>query len=141
MNRLLHACYDRFPRLVESRYDQAFLYLAAHCRKRALVILISNLIDEVNANQIEQYLGSLVGRHLPLGVLLKDHHLFDAVEGDPVAEQDVYRAGAAASILNWRLQVLRDLQSKGVLALDVFPEEMTVPLVNRYLQVKARHLL
>jgi uncharacterized protein (DUF58 family) len=141
MNRLLHACYDRFPRLVESRYDQAFLYLAAHCRKRALVILISNLIDEVNANQIEQYLGSLVGRHLPLGVLLKDHHLFDAVEGDPVGEQAVYRAGAAASILNWRLQVLRDLQSKGVLALDVFPEEMTAPLVNRYLQVKARHLL
>ena len=29
MNRLLHASFDRFPRLVESRYDQAFLYLDA----------------------------------------------------------------------------------------------------------------
>ncbi len=27
MNRLLHASFDRFPRLVESRYDQAFVYL------------------------------------------------------------------------------------------------------------------
>ena len=37
--------------------------------------------------------------------------------------------------------MLTDLQSKGVLALDVFPEQMTAPLVNRYLEVKARHLL
>jgi hypothetical protein len=27
------------------------------------------------------------------------------------------------------------------LSLDVFPEEMTAPLVNRYLEIKARHLL
>jgi hypothetical protein len=25
--------------------------------------------------------------------------------------------------------------------LDVFPEDMTAPLVNRYLDIKARHLL
>ena len=42
-------------------------------------MLITNVIDEVNTNQIEQYLSNLVGRHLPLGVLLRDHQLFDAV--------------------------------------------------------------
>src|SRR5439155_542862 len=55
MNRLLHASFDRFPRLVESRYDQAFVYLGAHCRKRSLVVLVTNLIDEVNANQIDRH--------------------------------------------------------------------------------------
>jgi hypothetical protein len=48
---------------------------------------------------------------------------------------------AAAEILTWRHQVLTDLQHKGVLSLDVFPEDMTAPLVNRYLEIKARHLL
>ena len=80
MNRLLHASFDRFPRLVESRYDLAFRYLASHCRKRSLVVLITNVIDEVNANQIERYLTNLVGRHLPLGVLLRDRRLFEAAE-------------------------------------------------------------
>jgi hypothetical protein len=37
--------------------------------------------------------------------------------------------------------VLTDLQHQGVLSLDVFPEDMTAPLVNRYLEIKARHLL
>jgi hypothetical protein len=33
------------------------------------------------------------------------------------------------------------MKRQGVLALDVFPEQMTAPLINRYLEVKARHLL
>lgn len=141
MNRLLHASFDRFPRLVESRYDEAFLYLASHCRKRSLVILITNLIDEVNSLQIYQYLGNLVGRHLPLGVLLRDRQLFGAADEAYVGEQQMYRAAAAAQIITWRHQVLTDLEHRGVLALDVFPEEMTAPLVNSYLDIKARHLL
>lgn len=141
MNRLLHASFDRFPRLVESRYDQAFLYLAAHCRKRSLVILISNLIDEVNANQVGQYLGTFSGRHLPLGVLLRDHRLFDAADDPAPQGEALFRAAAAADILAWRYQVLADLEAKGVLSLDVYPEGLTAPLINSYLEIKARHLL
>lgn len=141
MNRLLHASFDRFPRLVESRYDDAFRYLATRCKKRALVVLVTNVIDEVNANQILRWLGALAGRHLPLGVLLRDHQLFDAVKTPEPVGDELYRAAAAADILAWRHQVLSDLQHRGVLMLDVFPEDMTAPLVNRYLQIKARHLL
>lgn len=141
MNQLLHAGFDRFPELVESRYDQAFLYLNNYCPKRALVVLITNVIDEVNKLQVEQYLGSLVGRHLPMGVLLRDHELFDAVDHPTRTIEGVYEAAAAAEILTWRHQVLRDLEHRGVLSLDVFPEDMTAPLINRYLSIKARHLL
>jgi uncharacterized protein (DUF58 family) len=141
MNKLLHASFDRFPRLVESRYDEAFLYLAAHCKKRSLVVLFSNVIDEVNSHQLELYLSSLVGRHLPLGVLLRDHQIFSAADQMHPTGRNLFEAAAAAEILTWRHQVLTDLQHNGVLALDVFPEDMTAPLVNRYLEIKARHLL
>ncbi len=141
MNRLLHASFNRFPQLVESRYDQAFFHLASHCKKRSLVVLMTNVIDEVNARQVERYLSTLVGRHLPLGILMRDHQLFDAASVLQPHGAALYRAAAAAHILNWRHQVLTDLQHKGVLSLDVFPEEMTAPLVNQYLEIKARHLL
>lgn len=142
MNRLLHASFDRFPQMVESRYDLAFRYLATHCRKRSLVVLITNVIDAVNAAQVQQYLGNLVGRHLPLGVMLRDRQMFDAVEadGEPTGDR-LWTAGAAADVLLWRQQTIQDLKAQGVLALDVFPEQMTAPLVNQYLQIKARHLL
>jgi len=141
MNRLLHASFDRFPRLVESRYDQAFRYLASRARRRSLVVLVTSVIDKVNAHQIEQYLTNLVGRHLPLGVLLRDRRMFAAAGVESPQGPAFWQAAAAAEILAWRHQVLADLGRKGILSLDVFPEEMTAPLVNRYLEIKARHLL
>lgn len=144
VNRLVHAGHDLFPQLVESRYDDAFLHLARNCRKRALVILVTNLIDDVNGKQVEAHLTNLVGRHLPLAVLLRDHELFDAAAEGEEAEAvpaRTYRAAAAADILDWRRRVLGDLRHQGALVLDVFPEQMTAPLINEYLRVKARHLL
>jgi len=141
MNQLLHATYDQFPQLVESRYDQAFMHLRTNCTKRALVVLFSNIIDEVNSLQVQQYLSTMVGRHLPLAVLMRDHRLFDAADVENPTGDAFYEAAAAAGILTWRRQVLTDLEHKGVLMIDSFPEDMTAPLVNRYLEIKARHLL
>ncbi|MEZ6104354.1 MAG: DUF58 domain-containing protein [Pirellulaceae bacterium] len=141
MNRMIHASFDRFPPLVESRYDQAFLYLSSHCRKRSLVVLTTNIIDEVNANQVRQYLSAAVGKHLPLGVFLRDHALFGTVERPLTSPHGIYDSAAAAEIITWRHEVIADLQHHGVLSIDAFPEDMTAPLVNRYLEIKARHLL
>jgi uncharacterized protein (DUF58 family) len=141
MNHLLHASFDRFPKLVESRYDQAFLFLDSNCKKRSLVVLMTNVLDEVNAFQVQQYLGNLVGKHLPLGVLIRDHSVFAKADIENPQGTAFYEAAAAAEILNWRHQVIGDLQKQGVMALDAFPESMTAPLVNQYLAIKARHLL
>lgn len=146
MNRLIQAGFDQFPRMVESRYDQAFLHLSTRCKRRSLVVLTTNVIDEVNAGAVADYLTNLRGRHLPLGVLLRDREMFEAADnpGDPGPHGDrfaMYRAAAAADILLWRDQVLKDLEHRGVLIVDTFPDELTAPLVNRYLEIKAKHLL
>ena len=74
-------------------------------------------------------------------MLLRDHAIFDAAGATLDNDPSLYRAAAASQIVNWRRGVLADMQRQGVLALDVFPEQMTAPLVNRYLEIKARHLL
>lgn len=141
MNRLLQAGFDQFPRMVESRYDNAFLYLSSHCKRRSLVVLTTNVIDEVNAEAVVDYLGNINGQHLPLGVLLRDREMFEAAESPDGEPFNMYRAAAAADILLWRDQVLRDLEHRGVLIVDAFPDELTAPLVNEYLDIKAKHLL
>ena len=141
MARLLHAAFDRFPRLVEPRFDLAFRYLAGHVRKRALVVLITHLIDEVNGQHVERYLTNLAGRHLPLGVFLRDVAMFAPVAQPPSDDKALWKAAAAARILLWRHELISSIRHKGALVLDVFPEKMTAPLINQYLDIKARHLL
>ncbi len=60
---------------------------------------------------------------------------------DATASELFYRAGAAAEILNRRRRALRRLEALGALTLDVFPEDATAPLINKYLEIKARRLL
>jgi len=141
MNRLLQAGFDEFPRLVESRYDQAFLYLSNRCKRRSLVVLTTNVIDEVNAGSVVDHLSNISGQHLPLGVVLRDRTMFEAADSGATEGFEMYRAAAAADILLWRDQVLTDLQHRGVLVVDAFPDELTAPLVNQYLNIKAKHLL
>jgi uncharacterized protein (DUF58 family) len=155
MNRLLQAGFDQFPRMVESRYDQAFLYLNSHCKRRSLVTLTTNIVDEVNAEVVADHLSNLTGTHLPLAVVLRDREMFDAADypaevlqaagknsgPEQLDETLAYRAAAAAEMLVWREQVLSGLRHKGVLVVDAFPDELSAPMVNQYLQVKAQHLL
>lgn len=141
VTHLVHAVHNIFPEYVESRHDRAFLELERRCRKRSLVVLLTNVFDDVNADQIVGHLGNLSGRHLPLGVLLRDRDFFQLADSSEDSGPGLYRSAAAAAILNWREKVLVDLRRKGVLTVDVFPQELTANLINRYLEIKARHLL
>ena len=80
-----------------------------------------------------QWKGTGVGNHARFDVADRPPHQYT---GD-----EYFAAAAASDILLWRNAVIHDLNSRGVLALDNFPEEMTAPLINAYLEIKARHLL
>lgn len=141
INRIVHGVHNLFPELVEPRYDRAFAELERRCRKRSLVILVSNLFDDVNARIIADHLGNLVGKHLPLGVFLRDQDIFAMADDAPETGPGLYRGAAAAALLTWRERALAGLRLRGVLTLDVAPGDLTAPLINEYLQIKARHLL
>lgn len=141
INRLVHAVHDVFPELVESRHDRAFVELERRCRKRSLVVLMTDVFDDVNARQVGDHLGNVVGRHLPLGVFLRDRDLFAMADAAPEEGPRLYSGAMAASMLTWRERVLAGLRLRGALTLDVFPDDLTAPLINQYLQIKARHLL
>ena len=141
IRRLVHAVHNVFPEPVEPRYDRAFVELEQRCRKRSLVVLLTNLFDEVNGQIVSEYLGNLTGRHLPLGVFLRDHDLFALADKAQDEGATLYQGAAAADLLNWRERVLAGLRRRGVLTLDVFPDDLTGDLVSRYLEIKARHQL
>ena len=148
LDRMIAACHDVEAELVESRFDEALLYLQRQCRKRTLLVVITNLIDDRNAVSLRRYLAPTVGRHLPLVTLLRDPAVSEPLEslegagGEQTAgDPRLYRSAAAADVMLWRRQVLADLEHAGVLTLDVQPAALTAAVVNEYLAIKARHLL
>ena len=110
IKRLVHSVHNVFPELVEPRYDRAFIELEKRCRKRSLVVLLTNLFDDVNAQIVAEHLGNLAGRHLPLGVFLRDHDLFALADHAPAEGPGLFQGAAAADLLNWRERALAGLR-------------------------------
>ena len=139
--RLVQACYDLSARHEESNYDLVFQYLNTVSRKRSLVTLLSNVIDDMNVEMMLAYLGALAGRHLPFAVLLKQREIQELVDRVPTGMDDLFEQAAAADFLLWKAGVVQKLKNRSVLALESYPYQLDALLINEYLKIKARKLL
>jgi uncharacterized protein (DUF58 family) len=139
--RLIRAAYDLHPTLVESDYQRALSYVALEQRKRALIIVFTQVVDSSVVRALLQGTRALVKRHLPLIVLFRDLDLDALLEAPDVRPRALYAKGAAAELWRFRQSFISDLRRAGAMVLDAKPKELTSSLINTYLEVKARHLL
>ena len=139
--KLIQASYDLHPRMVEPDYDKAFEQVALRVRKRSLVVLFTHVVDDAVAEVVIRRTRALLRRHLTLLVMFRDIELDRLLAGPAETREGLYTRGAAAELVRWREGVISRLQRAGSLVLDVAPHELTGALVNRYLEIKARHLL
>jgi uncharacterized protein (DUF58 family) len=141
VQKVIQASYDLHPELVESDFEQATAVLNLRVRKRSLLVIFTQVVDDVAAKQLVRLTRSLMPRHLPLVVLFRDVEL-DALMVRPTDKpMDLYTRGAAAEVVSWRENVVRNLTNAGALVLDTTPAQLTGNLINRYLEIKARHML
>ena len=144
VNRVVQATYALHPEMVESDFALAADHLARRLRKRALVVIFTQVIDEVAAASLLALVRGLPPRHLPLCVLFRDEEVDRLVEVRQAAaapDSELHLAAAAAEAITWRERLVKDLQKGGALVLHVPGREMTPAVVNRYLRIKAQHLL
>ncbi|HEX6275071.1 MAG TPA: DUF58 domain-containing protein [Polyangiaceae bacterium] len=139
--RLIRAAYDLHPALVESDYQRALSTVALEQRKRALIIVFTQVVDSAVVRALLDGTRALVKRHLPLIVLFRDLDLDALLEASDLHPRALYAKGAAAELWRFRQTFISDLRRAGALVLDARPKDLTSSLINTYLEVKARHLL
>lgn len=143
--RVAQATYDLHPALVETDFEAAFSYLGTRLRKRALVLLFTQVIDDLSARALLRQVRSLPSRHLPVCVVFRDpdlDRLAEPTQGLGAGpDAGLYVGAAAAETILWRERLVRDLKAAGSLVLHVPPKRATPAVIDRYLQIKAQHLL
>lgn len=135
---ILEALYSVEGAVEEPDYARALRYLAGRLPKRSLVVLFTELAGTEPSERLLRVLGGLAPRHLPLVVTQRSRELESRALAEPHTETDVFAAAVAEGLLRDKATALGLLQSRGSLALDVFPEQLSVSAVNRYLEIKAR---
>ncbi|MGB0722531.1 MAG: DUF58 domain-containing protein [Gammaproteobacteria bacterium] len=135
-NRLLNGLFDLEPGPGNPDYSKAASDLMVRQRKRALVVLITNLRDEDHADLLPA-LDLLRRRHLVVLASLREQALEDAASGPSDDFESALTLASANEYLAGRESGLRALRARGVSCVDVTPQNLPVSLVNRYLDLKA----
>jgi uncharacterized protein (DUF58 family) len=139
--RLTDALSDLEPHFEESDYERAFIELGRSLRRRSLIVLFTDLFDPVASSTVLAAAQLLVPRHLVLVVLMNDAAIASALRRTPRDASDAYRAAVAARLSEERARAVATLRDRGVLVVDVPAAELTVALLDAYVDVKTRGLL
>lgn len=133
---LVRAIFDVLPEPVDSDYELAFRTVAS--TKRALVIVFTDLIEEVAARSLIRAVPVLARRHEVVVAGVVDPDLDAALADRPAHELDVYRAAAALDVLAARERAAARVRGAGATVLETRPEALGKACVSAYLSAKSR---
>jgi uncharacterized protein (DUF58 family) len=137
-HRILAQLYAVESQPVEPDYTAAIAYLATKQSKRSLVLLFSDLTGALYTQTLAGQLAHLQRRHLVLFVTLRDPTVQAMARQEVDDSTMLYRRTVAERLLQERQMTLEQLQRQGVLTLDVPADELSIAVINRYLELKAR---
>jgi uncharacterized protein (DUF58 family) len=138
---VLEALHAIEPELIEPSYTRAFEFVAANCKRRSLVVLLTDLVDEEGSRELLTSLRILRPRHLPLVVTIADRDLRASVRDAPETLRALFAQSVAEEIMFQREAALRLVEAQGGLALDVTTAALVPALLETYIRVKERGLL
>ena len=141
LDAALEALHAIEPEMIEPSYSRAFEFAAANSRRRSLVVVLTDLVDEEGSRELLSSLKLLRPRHLPLVVTIADRDLKAVVREMPQNERELFTQSVAEEIMYQREAALRLVESQGGLALDVTAAVLAPKLLETYLRVKERGLL
>jgi uncharacterized protein (DUF58 family) len=141
LDAVLEALHAVEPEMIEPSYARAFEFISANSKRRSLVVLLTDLVDEEGSKELLTSLHLLRPRHLPLVVTIADRDLKAVVRETPSSVRDLFTQSVAEEIIYQREAALRRVESQGGLALDVTAASLAPALLEMYLRVKERGLL
>ena len=136
LKRILNAVYDLQPAAEAPDYSRAAVDLSARQRKRALIVVLTGLRDEVNDDLLPA-LKLLQRRHTVVLASLREQAVDQLLQHNIANPADAIGVAAAHRYLQQRQQGIDWLVSNGIDCLDVQPPRLSVSLVNHYLAMKA----
>ena len=123
---------------VEPDFESAFTYLASKQRKRALIILFTDILDNDSAEGIATYVAQFSKHHLVICVTLTDSGIVELADQKTTNSKSVYQKAIAERLLQEKHATLEILRRQGVITIDVPAHQLTMSVVNKYLELKAK---
>lgn len=134
---IMNVIYRLFPSRHETDYDAAFNHLAGRRLRRSLIVVFTDIVDPAASDILVSRLAALRSRHARLCVVLKDSEIEDLAALEPEDDLGVFRKSMAMSLRERRRLAAARLAGKGVGVVEARPEQLSLALIRKYLEMKS----
>lgn len=137
VGRVGEALYRLEPELAESDYTGAFAEVVARYRRRAMLVVLTDLNEQAVADSVLPALPLVTRTHLVMVAAVQDPQVL-AWASDPVEDPEgAYRRVAAVQSLADRERTAVRLRAMGVTVVDAAPGRLGVEVTDSYLLAKS----
>jgi uncharacterized protein (DUF58 family) len=137
LGRVTDALYELEPVLAESDYRTAFQETIGRFRRRSLIVLLTDLVEQAVGESLLPALPVLTRSHLILVGAVQDPAVREWADAPVTDAAGAYRQAAAARTLRARERAAARLRAAGAMVVDVAPDRLASELGDAYLEVKA----
>lgn len=141
LQRIIETLTPIQPVFLESDYLGAVSTVVKQQHRRALVVVITDIVDSTASAELLSALMRLRPRYLPFAVTLRDPQVDVQAHTFQPEVVDAYSRAVALDLLAQRQVAFTRLKQAGVMVLDAPANQMTEPLVDAYLRVKTKSRL
>ena len=141
MQLLLEDLYRQQTTFGESDYSSLYLHLNKHVSKRSLLIIYTNFDRIIGMERQLSYMQQLARQHVVLVIFFEDVELRDFAARPPQSSEDCFHQVIADRFIYEKQYVTTTLRRHGIYSLLTTPEDLSVDVINKYLEMKAKRLL
>ena len=138
MNDILECLYHQTTDFAESDYSTLVVNTNHLVGQRSLLILYTNFFDYNSMLRQLPYLRQLNSHHRLVVVFFIDNERRDFINQQPHSIRDYYEHSIAAKIDHEQTLIINTLRQYGINSLLTSPQNLSVNVINRYLEMKSR---
>lgn len=140
LSLLSETLYNQKTGFKESNHELLFYYLRQHLKRRSILLYFTNFENIYDLEKNLDYLKSLNRRHLMVIIFFNNTEL-QAAKNKPIESiSDIYVNTFAAKALMEKEQIRDRLKANGIQTILTEPENLSVNVINKYLEIKAKRM-
>ena len=141
MHRVMELLYAQRTDFAETDIEALFLRVKHTVAQRSLLVLYTNFESLSAMRRQLPFLQLLARAHLVAVVIFRNTELDQLLSPADKDTMDVYVKAVTRKFIREKELIAKELESHGVLTILTSPEELSVNVLNKYLEIKARGML
>jgi len=141
MNNILQLLYNQQTKFLESDYEKLYALIRTRITQRSLIILFTNFESLSALKRQLPYIRGIARNHLLLVVFFENTSLGQLTRSDVKDIEGLYIKTIAEKFEYEKRLIVKELQQVGIATILTAPQHLTVNIVNKYLEIKARQAI